>query len=282
MNKRYLGAVFLAPLIIFLFLGGIYLKILILLLSLIGMHEFYTAVRNKQIYPMQFAGYLLCLVYYIVLANNLDFKYIMLILSLGVIIMLCIPVFKISYNFNDISATILGFIYVAVFFSFVVLVDTKVVTHNSINVYVGKYLVWLIFAASWCCDTLAYYSGKYLGKGGKHKLCPKVSPNKTVEGAIGGLLGSIIGCIIFGYVANKYGTNMMLINIQLYHYVMIGLFCGIFSQFGDLAASSIKRYAGIKDYGKIIPGHGGILDRFDSILFSAAVVYYYLSFILNI
>lgn len=281
MNKRYLGAVFLAPLIIFLFLGGIYLRVLVLLLSLVGMHEFYSAAKNKHINPMTLISYLLCIVYFVILNNNLDFKYIILILSLGVFVMLCIPVFKTEFNFNDIAVTVFGFIYVAVFFSFVILVNTKVATYNSVNVYVGKYLVWLIFAASWCCDTFAYYSGKYLGKGGIHKLCPKVSPNKTVEGAIGGLLGSIIGCIIFGYLANRYGTNMNLVHIQLYHYAIIGLFCGIFSQFGDLAASSIKRYAGIKDYGKIIPGHGGILDRFDSILFSAVIVYYYLSFVLN-
>lgn len=282
MNKRYLGALILTPVVIFLLLGGVYLQALMFIISLIGMHEFYNTVREKNLKPLRVFSYLLCLVYYIILNNNLGFKYIIFILTISVFIMLCIPVFNENYNFNDIAITILGFIYIAVFFSFVVLVNTKIQTVNNINVYIGRYLVWLIFISSWMCDTCAFYAGKYLGKGGKHKLCPRVSPNKTIEGAVGGLIGSIIGCIIFGYIANRYGTNMTLANIHLYNYAAIGLFCGIFSQFGDLAASSIKRYAGIKDYGNVIPGHGGVLDRFDSILFSAAIVYYYISFILGI
>ena len=129
----------------------------------------------------------------------------------------------------------------------------------------GKYLVWLVFIASWLCDTTAYYVGRMFGK---TKLCPEVSPKKTVEGSIGGLLGSAISCGVFGFIIASYGVN-----ISLIHYVIIGLICGVFCQFGDLVASSIKRYAGVKDYSNLIPGHGGILDRFDSILFSSVVVF---------
>ncbi len=163
------------------------------------------------------------------------------------------------------AITLLGFLYVPIFFSFIVLVNNKTY---------GNYLVWLIFISAWLCDTTAYYVGKYLGK---NKLCPKVSPKKTIEGSIGGIIGASLACTIFGMVIFRLGVN-----IGIIHYILIGLICGIVCQFGDLVASSIKRYAGVKDYSNLIPGHGGILDRFDSILFSSVAVYYYLTFILQL
>ncbi|WP_026882301.1 phosphatidate cytidylyltransferase [Clostridium akagii] len=282
MNKRYIGAIILTPLALFLLLGGTYLRVLIAILSLLGMYEFYKVIKSKEINPISVVGYIMCIIYYIVLSNNMDFKYTILIFTFAVFIMFCIPTINTKYNFIDISVTMLGFIYVAVFFSFIVLVNIKNKTVMNTNVDIGKYFVWIIFISSWMCDTAAYYSGKYLGKQGKHKLCPKVSPNKTVEGSIGGMLGSTVSCMIFGQLINTYGTNMELLHISLIHYAFIGILSGIFSQFGDLAASSIKRHVNVKDYGKLIPGHGGILDRFDSILFSSVIVYYYVSFILNI
>jgi phosphatidate cytidylyltransferase len=281
MNKRYIGAAILMPLVVFLLLGGIYLKALILMLSLLGMYEFYKVVKNENINPISLIGYIICILYYIIISNNLAFKYIMLIFTVAVFIMFCIPTLNTKYNFIDISITMLGFIYVAVFFSFIVLVNLKTLTISNKYIDIGKYFVWLIFISSWMCDTTAYYSGKYIPLK-KHKLCPEVSPNKTVEGSIGGLIGSILSCLLFGYLINTYGSNVNLLHINLLHYALIGLLCGVFSQFGDLAASSIKRHVGVKDYSNLIPGHGGILDRFDSILFSAVIVYYYASFVLGI
>ena len=102
---------------------------------------------------------------------------------------------------------------------------------------------------------------------GKHKLIPKVSPKKTIEGSVGGILGSTLGCAVFGYIFKLDLTAM----------ILIGSLGSIIAQFGDLFASSIKRYVGIKDYGKLIPGHGGILDRFDSVILVAPFVYYAIS-----
>ena len=150
-------------------------------------------------------------------------------------------------------------------FSFIYLVSEKTG---------GNFYVWLIFIGSWMTDTTAYYAGKFLGK---HKLCPRVSPKKTIEGSIGGLLGATIFCGLLGVVTTHYINSMF-----LYHFFIIGALCGVFSQFGDLVASTVKRYVDIKDYGNLIPGHGGILDRFDSILFSGVVVFYYLTFIIGI
>lgn len=259
MNSRYLGAVIIAPIILFLFVGSVYLKYLVMILSIIGMHEFYNSVKKNGINSLSKLGYLICIMYYFYVDYNANYKFIFLALIIISFILMCIPVVDSKYNFIDIATTIFGFIYVGVFFSFIVAVD---------NLKYGNYFVWLIFIASWICDTAAYYSGKLLGK---KKLCPRLSPKKTIEGSIGGIIGSIISCTLFGIFSTYKGVPL-----SIYHYAVIGLFCGILSQFGDLFASSIKRHAGVKDYGNLIPGHGGILDRFDSILFSAVVVYYYL------
>ncbi len=268
MDKRYIGAIMLVPLLIFPFLGGYYLKYLLLILSLCGMYEFYRTCKECEFNPISFIGYGLCLIYYIYIGKDFNLSYGIGVFIFTVFILMTIPVLNTKYNFIDVALTILPCFYVAIFFSFMYLLN--------INTY-GNYLIWIIFIASWGCDTAAYYSGRYLGKQGKHKLIPKVSPNKTVEGAIGGLVGSVLGCTLYGYIITRFGVI-----IPLYHYIFIGLLGGIFSQLGDLVASAIKRYAKIKDYSNLIPGHGGILDRFDSILFVSVIVYYYVSIFINI
>jgi len=261
-NSRYLGAVIIAPTLIFLFLGGMPLKIFTFLLSLVGMHEFYRALKKSDFLPIEFIGYALLVVYY--LFNN-DLEKLSIIIIIGTFLLLLVPIIDLKYNFVGGWLTLLGFIYAGVFMSFIYLVSNKAQ---------GNFYVWLIFIGSWVTDSCAYYAGKYLGK---NKLCPKISPKKTVEGSIGGLFGAVIICGIFGIVINNYISTF-----PIYHFFIIGGLCGIFSQFGDLVASSIKRYVDIKDYGNLIPGHGGILDRFDSILFSGVIVFFYLTFIIGI
>ncbi|MDD6795928.1 MAG: phosphatidate cytidylyltransferase [Clostridiaceae bacterium] len=261
-NSRYLGALMIAPFILFIFLGGLPLEIFTFVISALGMFEFYKALREKEFKPISIIGYALLLIYYF---TNHDFNNLIHFVILATFILLIIPVVNLKYTFIDVAITLLGFIYAGIFTSFIYLVNIK---------EGGQFLVWLIFLGSWICDTAAYYSGRLLGK---TKLCPKVSPKKTVEGSLGGLLGATLFCGLYGFVARQYGVN-----IELYHFFIIGALCGIFGQFGDLVASSVKRYVGIKDYSNLIPGHGGILDRFDSILFSGVVVFYYLTFIINI
>lgn len=265
MNNRYLGALLLSPLFLFLFIGGEYLRYLIMILSLLGLYEFYKVIKVKGINPLSIVGYIICIVYYMNLNNTSNYKISMLLIVGAAFLLLCVPVVNLKYNFIDIALTLFGIIYVVIFFSFIVLINEK---------HFGNYLIWLVFISSWGCDTTAYYSGKLFGK---RKLCPEISPKKTIEGSIGGMIGAIIGCTIFGlYVISK-GFNFSLFNFSL-----IGALCGIFGQLGDLVASSIKRFAGVKDYSKLIPGHGGILDRFDSILFSSVVVYYYVTLVMGI
>lgn len=264
MNKRYLGAAILAPFVIFIFLGGIYLRIGIGILSILGLYEFYKTSAVKGYKPFAYIGYLMTIIYYLILNNSNSTFYLHFMLVIATLLLLSIPVVNTKYNYIDGALTVFGFIYVAVFFSFIV--KTNTLDH-------GKYYVWLIFISSWLCDTSAYYVGRIFGK---HKLCPQVSPKKTIEGSIGGLLGSSIACGIFGFYLNSIGVG-----VPVYHLFIIGLVCGIVCQFGDLAASSIKRFSEVKDYSNLIPGHGGILDRFDSILFASVVVYYYIVIIIN-
>ena len=130
-------------------------------------------------------------------------------------------------------------------------------------------LVWLIVITAFGTDVMAYFSGYIFGK---HKLCPKISPKKTIEGSIGGILGSVILSGLFGY---------FFMPDIIVHCLVIGVLGGIVSQFGDLTASIFKRKMGIKDYGNLIPGHGGILDRFDSVLFTGPMVYYYIVLVIG-
>lgn len=264
LNSRYFGALLLAPFLFFLYIGGIWLKFFILILALIGMHEIYSISKEKSIHPISIAGYALCIAYYFSLGKSINYEFVFFALITAMVIMFFVPVFNTDYNYVDISMTLLAFLYVAVFFGFIVLIDGKPY---------GNYFTWLIFVSSWICDTCAYYTGRLFGK---HKLIPKVSPKKTVEGAIGGFLGCIAACALYGLFAVSMGVP-----VPFHHFVLIGIINGVFSQFGDLAGSTYKRYTGVKDYGKIIPGHGGVLDRFESSLFSAFVIFYYMNFVLG-
>ena len=126
----------------------------------------------------------------------------------------------------------------------------------------GKYVYLTVFLGAWVTDTFAYFCGMLFGRGGKHKLIPDVSPKKTVEGSIGGIVFCMLSMVIFGLIINAisdFHANYLML-------VVGGLLASIVSQIGDLCMSVIKRTYGIKDYGKLFPGHGGMLDRFDSVI----------------
>ena len=139
----------------------------------------------------------------------------------------------------------------------------------------GIYTVWMIFISSWICDTCAYVVGMLFGK---HKLAPVLSPKKSIEGAIGGIVGSaLVGALYAYFIVEPV--------IQEQHvtwiFVLISGVGAIIAQVGDLAASAIKRNHYIKDYGKLIPGHGGIMDRFDSVIFTAPMIYFLTLLLIN-
>lgn len=122
----------------------------------------------------------------------------------------------------------------------------------------GRYIIWLVFIGAWITDTAACFTGRFLGK---HKLIPDVSPKKTVEGAVGGVVFCTAAFILYGYIVQKCFDGVSANFVTL---AATGVVAGVVSQFGDLIMSKLKRTYNIKDFGKILPGHGGILDRFDS------------------
>ena len=138
----------------------------------------------------------------------------------------------------------------------------------------GKYVYLTVFLGAWITDTFAYFCGMLFGRGGKHKLIPDVSPKKTVEGSIGGIVFCIIGMVVFGLIINRISD----LHANYLFLIIGGFLASIVSQIGDLCMSVIKRTYGIKDYGKLFPGHGGMLDRFDSVIAVSILLAVFCSF----
>lgn len=260
MKTRILSGIIMLPLLAVLYFGGYPLLIACFLVAVVGAHEFYKGFHAMDIKPCYPIAVISAVGLYAINLFTNDESWHMLWLF-GSVLLSLLYLFKIEERkLEDAMATITGIVYVVFFSYHVVLVEQT-----------GKtaILIWLIVLAAFGTDICAYFAGVTLGK---HKLCPKISPKKSIEGSIGGILGSVIACGIFGYFfANEY----------LVHCLVIGLLGGVVSQFGDLTASIFKRKMGIKDYGNLIPGHGGILDRFDSVLFTAPLVYYYIVLVIQ-
>lgn len=258
MNKRVISAIVAIPiLILFTIAGGYIFKAGVMALTAIALYEYISAYKNtnsKVITPVIILIYFLN---FILVFLNYDFELNLLLIIFTTLLSMSVPIFNKKYNVISSSLTVIGVLYIIVFFNTLIQI--------RINNY-GNRLIWLTYIVPWACDTFAYYTGKFFGK---RKLCPDVSPKKTVEGSVGGILGSIVGSIIWLSFNRE-------INISVASIMLLAIMGGIISQIGDLSASLIKRHVGIKDYGNIMPGHGGVLDRFDSILFVAPLVYYYI------
>ena len=153
-------------------------------------------------------------------------------------------------GFTDVSAVFMSVSYIAVSFT------SMALTRYTLN---GQYTFVLVFVAAWMCDSFAYFTGRFFGK---HKLAPHLSPKKTVEGSIGGIVFAVLGCMLYGFAIEKI-TGL---NARYLVLAATGLILSVVSQIGDLWASLIKREYGVKDYSQMMPGHGGIMDRFDSII----------------
>lgn len=248
------GILLVAAALLTIITGGAVLWTVLLCISVIGAEELYRAmdVHKNGFGLLETAACLGILLYYG--AAALDFgRYGMMAVILALILILFVYVFTYpKYDARQIAAAFLGIVYVAVMLSYIYL------TRNLEN---GHFIVWLIFLCSWGCDTCAYCVGMLIGK---HKMAPVLSPKKSVEGAVGGVIGAAL--LGVAYAAATKGP--------MAEYGVICAAGALISMVGDLAASAVKRNQGIKDYGKLIPGHGGILDRFDSVIITAPVIYY--------
>ena len=234
----------------------------LLAVSLIGMRELYKVMKvsDEHVTVLELVGYLGAVLYYIAMKADFGNYGTMAIIN-SMILILFVYVFGYpKYHAEQVMAAFFGVVYVAVMLSFIYL------TRSLPD---GKFLVWLIFLCSWGCDTCAYCVGMLIGK---HKMAPVLSPKKSIEGAVGGVAGAALLGVI--YAAATQG--------KMAEYALICAVGALISMVGDLAASAIKRNQNIKDYGKLIPGHGGILDRFDSVIITAPVIYYLAKMILGI
>ena len=235
----------------------------LLAVSLIGMRELYKVMKvsDEHVTVLELVGYLGAVLYYI--AMKADFgNYGTMAIIISMILILFVYVFGYpKYHAEQVMAAFFGVVYVAVMLSFIYL------TRSLPD---GKFLVWLIFLCSWGCDTCAYCVGMLIGK---HRLpgrLKELSPKKSVEGCIGGIAGAALIGLLYGAVCRTHLTEL---SDPVIGCALLGGASSVISQIGDLAASAIKRNHKIKDYGRLIPGHGGILDRFDAVIFTAPIVY---------
>lgn len=255
------------------FVGGIFaililclnvkiVSVALALLAVIGLSEIYnaTGILKRQNKLCVFS-YLYWLVAYVITAFSSRAGLTLAVLTVVYAFALFMHMIfnHETCDFSSVCELFFQTAYVAVLFAHIILVR---------KLPFGKYIIWIIFITAWLSDTMAFAVGKRFGR---NKLMPQISPKKTVEGACGGLLGSVLFNVIFGLIC-AYGFK---VNVSFLPLIILAVVAGVISQLGDLAASCIKREHNIKDYSNLLPGHGGILDRFDSVMFVAPTVYYF-------
>lgn len=258
--KRLTSGLLGFPLVLLVLLIGdkVIVDIALSIIALIAMNEYLNAI-GKVAKPVKWISYVSCFsiaIIHIVPQDLLNMVVTLAVPTILIILFAQVIATDMKTTFKDIAYTFLGIFYVVFFIMFVAFID---------GMKNGKVLIWYAIFAAWGTDIFAYVIGKYLGK---HKFS-KVSPKKTIEGCIGGTIGALIMMLTYTYVANNYwGMNFSYLFIS-----GVGILLSLVGQIGDFAASSIKRYVDIKDYSNLIPGHGGILDRIDSLIFLAPFAY---------
>jgi len=237
-------------------------------IAMLAMQEYFNAV-SKDAKPVRWIGYLSCLFIGLIHIVPTYFPQIPInqILTLGIPTILLILFAQVIFtnmktNFKDIAYTFLGMAYVIGFIVFIALLR---------GLDNGRILVWYAIIAAWGTDTFAYLIGMRFGK---HKLS-KISPKKSIEGAIGGIVGATVLVILYTAIMN----NLYTLGFSYLYVTIATIILSVIGQIGDFAASSIKRYVDVKDYSNLIPGHGGMLDRIDSLMFIAPFAYVFFSII---
>lgn len=261
------GAVLLLISFVCLHFGGWCLFAFCLLLSIGAYYEFTKALsieKDKKHQSMTSIGYICVVLFYCSLfffERNI-FAIMAAVLCVSLILVVYVFTFP-KYSAEDTTGAIFGFFYAPVMLSFLYL------TRNLDN---GKYIVWLIYISSWGYDTCAYLVGMATAKTiGNHKITPKLSPKKSIEGVVGGIAGAFLIGWLYGHFVMERFSDLPNVALMV---AVISAAGAVLAQIGDLAASAFKRNKDIKDYSHLIPGHGGILDRFDSMIFTAPITYF--------
>ena len=264
--KRIIAALVLTPLFLILIIKGSYVhySMLVVVLASLGLWEYFNLIGDRVDRRLRNIG----IIWGVLLAGGFHVgssQVIIAMLALGFISVCLVRLSKVGdlgTVFQEIGYTFLGPLYVGLLLGHLSLIRSTLE---------GREWTLLLFFTIWMGDIAAFYTGLSIGK---HKLYPEISPNKTIEGAIGGA----IGCVIIVAAAKVFYMNQL----SVMDVLIISVGIAVMGQLGDLCESMFKRAAGVKDSGNLIPGHGGILDRFDSVLFAAPFLYYYLVFIKGI
>jgi phosphatidate cytidylyltransferase len=310
--SRILVAIIAIPLFVFITYKGSYLFfILMAMISFLSLYEFYTLMEKKNFLPLKWLGLIFGLlmnlvffyerIRYFVLSlltgwginTGFPSQFVLLlgVSALFVFLTLLIELFRGKGSpITNIAATLFGVFYISLFAGMLIatrelfewenvnyfflsnsyqeFMSTAGMNNLSLTKEWGGFFIISVFATIWICDSAAYFAGMAFGK---HKLFERVSPKKTWEGAIAGFIFAIISMIAAKFLVLQF--------LSIAHCIVIGIIIGTFGQIGDLAQSLIKRDAGVKDSSALIPGHGGVFDRFDSLLFVSPLIYLYLDLI---
>ena len=253
MKQRLISSFFAIILLILVVFSNQYVfDVAVVLISAMGIFEVITALGLSEYKIMTSISVLMPLVFMLISYFAWEYAFAAVFLFVAAYLLVMLFDHK-RYSFTTAAKFMM--ISLMVTFAFIHVSLTRHLANGILNVFV-------IFIGSWITDTCAYFTGFAIGK---HKLAPSVSPKKTIEGSILAAYTAIMGNIMDSITVNVTSA------------ICVGLICGVISQFGDLCASVIKRENNIKDFGKIMPGHGGVMDRFDSFIFVAPVVYYFLN-----
>ena len=263
MKTRLITAAVGVPFLIFtLVVRGWFAEFVIVALTFIAMYETYRALKKAGYAVCEWGGYVATAAMWPLsrLMGVLD-PLLLLVAAMGVsmtgVMLHEKPAFP--YAAASVYPLLTCFLPMSMF---------MMMMNSTYGVVPGIALITMAFAIAYAGDGAAYFGGRALGR---HKLCPNVSPKKTVEGAIGAIVGSCAVTVVYGIVCASFFD----LSVNLFLLAVVGILISIVAQCGDLIASMVKRSYGIKDYGWILPGHGGILDRFDSIIATSSLVYIY-------
>lgn len=267
MTKSFLerlisGIILVIIALVTIILGKDVLLVTVVAISVIGFYELAKVYGLQWKFP-GICGYIATIGYYALI--RMDYKkYIIVFFIAYLIVLMGTYVFTFpKFKAEDVMVCFFGMFYVVLMLSYI---------YQVRMMQDGAYIVWLIFLCSWGCDTCAYLVGVMFGK---HKMAPVLSPKKSIEGGIGG----VAGAALLGFIYATIFKDKITIDNANIIFPIVCAVGGIISQIGDLTASGIKRNHDIKDYSRLIPGHGGILDRFDSVIITAPIIYYLVAFL---
>jgi len=269
MFKRTATVVVGLPILILLvYLGGLAITLLCATISILGQRELYVALSKKD-KPIHAVGYGFSLVYFSILFfYGMGYPQVITLTVYIIIMQACMVLFFSKLELRDCIGVVYGCIYIPFLLAFII---------GLRGLELGQFYVWLIFTSAFGCDTFAYLTGSAIGR---HKLTGTPSPSKTWEGLFGGIVGAaFIGCM-YGLFATRVFPDQFMGNGFIVQAAAVSAITAVFCVVGDMSASAIKRQTGIKDFGNIFPGHGGVLDRIDSIVIAAPVVYLIMAVIL--